>query len=135
MNTAILQKIEQKTLKQDLPNMKVGDTIEVSVVIREGDKERIQKFKGLVIATKGSGMSATFTVRKISFGVGVERIFPLHSPSVKDIKIIKSGKVRRSKIYYMRTRQGRSAMKVKSGEPLMVVEGKEEESTEEVATA
>jgi large subunit ribosomal protein L19 len=122
MNTSLLTKVEQANSKSKLPNVAVGDTVEVSTIIREGDKQRIQKFKGLVIAIKGSGTKKMFTVRKISYGIGVEKIFPFHSPNVGAIAIIKHGNVRRSKLYYMRDRIGRLAMKVRAGEPVVVVE-------------
>lgn len=92
----------------------VGDTIDVAFKIKEGDKTRIQHFTGIVIAKKGAGVSKTFTVRKIATGgIGVERIFPLHSPNITSIKIKKRGKVRRAKLYYLRKRKGKAAMKVK----------------------
>ena len=122
MNTSLLTKVEQANSKSKLPNFVVGDTVEVSTIIREGDKQRTQKFKGLVIAIKGSGTKKMFTVRKISYGIGVEKIFPIHSPNVGAITIIKHGNVRRSKLYFMRDRVGRSALKVRAGEPVVVVE-------------
>ena len=87
----------------------VGDTVKVSVNIREGERERIQMFEGTVIAKKGSGVAETFTVRRVAYGVGVERVFPLHSPNVKDVQVIRYGKVRRSKLYYLRDRVGKAA--------------------------
>ncbi len=114
MDTKLLNKIEKDYIKNDLPTFKVGDTIAVHNIIREGDKSRIQIFKGIVIAIKNSGSRKTFTVRKIaSNSIGVEKIFPLHSPNIKKIDIIKKGKVRRSKLYYMRNRIGKNAMKIK----------------------
>ena len=86
-----------------------GDTVKVSVNIREGERERIQMFEGTVIAKKGSGVAETFTVRRVAYGVGVERVFPLHSPNVKDVQVIRYGKVRRSKLYYLRDRVGKAA--------------------------
>ena len=91
----------------------VGDKIKVYTKIKEGAKERTQLFEGIVIRKRGSGISKTFTVRKISYGIGVERIFPLHSPNIEKVKIVKSGKVRRAKLYYLRGRKGKKAMKVK----------------------
>jgi large subunit ribosomal protein L19 len=96
-------------MKADVPAFKVGDSVDVHVKIVEGDKERIQVFSGLVIARKGSGVGATFTVRRIVQGEGVERVFPVHSPNITDIKIKRSSIIRRSKLYYLRDRTGKSA--------------------------
>lgn len=97
-------------LKKDLPNFKSGDTVEVDVKVVEGDKSRIQTFKGVVIAiSAGHGLDKTFTVRKISNGIGVERIFPFHSPNIDEIKLVKKGKVRRAKLYYLRDLKGKAA--------------------------
>ncbi len=104
-----LKLIAQNFLKSDLPNFSVGDTVKVSVNIKEGERERIQMFEGTVIARKGSGISETFTVRRVSYGVGVERIFPINSPNVKNIEVIRKGKVRRSKLYYLRDKVGKAA--------------------------
>lgn len=112
MNTDILNKVEKSMIRTDLPTFNVGDSITVHNVIREGDKSRVQLFKGIVIARRGAGLSATFTVRKISDGIGVEKIFPVHSPNVEKITVDKYGKTRRAKIYYMRDRVGKSAMKI-----------------------
>jgi large subunit ribosomal protein L19 len=95
--------VEAAQLKTGIPDFKAGDTINVHVRVVEGDKERIQQFQGVVIGTRGSGIGATFRVRKISDGVGVERIFPLHSPRIAKIEKVKSGNVRRSKLYYLRS--------------------------------
>ena len=89
--------------------MKVGNTVKVQVRIREGERERLQAFEGIVIARKGAGVSETFTVRRVSYGVGVERVFPVHSPNVASVELIRSGKVRRSKLYYLRDRVGKAA--------------------------
>lgn len=97
-----LKLVEATQLKADIPNFRPGDTINVHVKVKEGDKERIQEFQGIVIGRRGSGTNATFTVRKISDGVGVERIFPLHSPRIAKIERVKEGKVRRAKLYYVR---------------------------------
>ena len=97
-----LKLIEATQLKKDVPEFKPGDTLNVHVKVKEGDKERIQEFQGIVIARRGSGSNATFTVRKISDGVGVERIFPLHSPRIAKIERVKEGKARRAKLYYLR---------------------------------
>jgi large subunit ribosomal protein L19 len=91
------------------PDFSPGDTIRVNVRVREGDKERIQAFEGVCIARKNGGISETFTVRKVSGGVGVERVFPIHSPSVESIKLIRSGRVRRAKLYYLRELRGKAA--------------------------
>ena len=104
-----LKSIAADSLKSDLPQFGIGDTVRVSVNIREGDRERIQMFEGTVIAKKGSGIAETFTVRRVSYGVGVERVFPVHSPNVKDVQVVRCGKVRRSKLYYLRDRVGKAA--------------------------
>lgn len=96
-------------LKEQMPVIEIGDTVNVSVKIREGEKERIQAFEGTVIARKGSGVAETFTVRRLSYGVGVERVFPIHSPNIADVKIVRKGKVRRAKLYYLRGRVGKAA--------------------------
>ena len=104
-----LQLIAQDSLKQEVPQIEIGDTIKIDVNIREGQRERIQVFEGTVIAMKGSGISETFTVRRVSYGVGVERVFPIHSPNVKGIKLVRKGHVRRAKLYYLRDRVGKAA--------------------------
>ena len=101
--------IEQSCFKEETPKFSIGDTVRVSVNIREGQRERIQNFEGTVIAMRGTGLTETFTVRRVSYGVGVERVFPLHSPNVVDVKVIRSGKVRRAKLYYLRDRVGKAA--------------------------
>ena len=101
--------VHPTTLRRDLPPFKAGDTVRVHVKIREGDKERIQVFEGVCIARKGGGVDETFMVRKISSGVGVERIFPLHAPTVKGVEVVRRGRVRRAKLYYLRGRRGKSA--------------------------
>ena len=105
----MIDMIEEKQIKKDVEAFGVGDTVKVHVVIREGDKERIQIFKGDVIGQKGSVARASFTVRKISFGIGVERIFPLHSKMVRKIETVRKGKVRRAKLYYLRKLKGKAA--------------------------
>lgn len=105
----LLKQVSDSSLKSELPGFSVGDTVKVDVQIKEGNRERIQVFEGTVIARKGSGIAETFTVRKISYGCGVERIFPVHSPSVKGVKVIRRGKVRRAKLYYLRDRVGKAA--------------------------
>jgi len=105
----LIELVEEKQLRKDLSSFDVGNTVKVHVIIREGDKERIQVFQGDVIAKRGSGPGATFTVRKISFGIGVERIFPLHSKMIKKIEVVRKGKVRRAKLYYLRDLKGKAA--------------------------
>jgi large subunit ribosomal protein L19 len=100
----LAQKVSAKQLKSDIPEFRVGDTVRVDVKIIEGKKERIQAYEGVVTARKGSGISETFTVRKISYGVGVNRIFPVHSPKVAKITVIKKGKVRRAKLNFLKDR-------------------------------
>ena len=107
-----LKLIAQDSLKAEKPAFEIGDTIRIDVKIREGERERIQAFEGTVIAKHGSGISETFTVRRVSYGVGVERVFPVHSPNVADNKIVRRGKVLRAKLYYLRDRVGK-ASKVK----------------------
>ena len=101
--------VDNSQLRTDLPRFRSGDTVRVHVKIKEGEKYRIQVFEGVVIAHKNNGVSSTFTVRKVSFGYGIERIFPLHSPIVEKLEIVKSGKVRRSRLYYLRGRRGKAA--------------------------
>jgi ribosomal protein L19, bacterial type len=116
----VVEAIEQKYLKSNLPAFKPGDTIQVHVRVKEREKEvkgkdkekekeRVQVFEGVVIGMRGRGIQSSFVVRKISFGVGVERIFPMHSPSIDKIKVVKRGKVRRAKLYYLRERTGKAA--------------------------
>jgi len=100
-------------MRDDIPLFKAGDTLVVDVKVREGDKERIQQFKGICIARKGSGINSTFTIRKISNGIGVERIFPVHSPNIAKIERIAIGRVRRAKLYYLRKLKGRKATRIK----------------------
>lgn len=104
-----LKIIAQGSIKSELPQFNIGDTVRVSVNIKEGERERIQMFEGTVIARKGSGVAETFTVRRVSYGVGVERVFPMHSPNVRGVQVIRQGKVRRSKLYYLRDRVGKAA--------------------------
>lgn len=96
-------------MKSDIPDFEAGDTVAVHTKVKEGDKERIQVFEGVVLKKKGAGMNQTFTVRKISNGIGVERVFPVHSPSIDKIEKLKSGKVRRAKLYYLRNLKGKAA--------------------------
>lgn len=104
-----LKLIAVDSQKKELPEFNIGDTIRIGVNIREGEKERVQHFEGTVIARKGSGVSETFTVRRVSYGVGVERVFPIHSPNVKDVTVVRKGRVRRAKLYYLRDRIGKAA--------------------------
>ena len=105
----LMQEVTRKQMRDDLPAFNPGDTIRVNVRVREGDKERLQAFEGVCIAKKGGGVSETFTVRKISGGIGVERVFPIHSPSVESIKLVRQGRVRRAKLYYLRALRGKKA--------------------------
>jgi large subunit ribosomal protein L19 len=109
----IIQKIEQEQLKQSISPFSVGDTVKVHTRVVEGDKERIQLFTGIVIGKRGTGINTTFTVRRISYGEGVERVFPLHSPRIAKIEVERAGNVRRSKLNYLRNRKGKQAMAVK----------------------
>ena len=104
-----LERIQRSLVKKTLPPFEIGDTVRVHVKVVEGEKERIQVFEGVVIARKGGRNSETFTVRKISYGVGVERIFPVHSPVVTRIDVVRRGKARRAKLYYLRERKGKTA--------------------------
>ena len=104
-----LQQVEQEYVRDGLPDFRAGDTVKVHVRVREGAKERIQIFQGVVISRRGSGTRETFTVRKVSGGIGVERIFPLHSPVIGQIEVVRRGRVRRAKLYYLRKLRGRAA--------------------------
>ncbi len=112
----IIDVIEKESLRTDLPEMKVGDTVKVFVKIKEGNKERLQAFEGVIIAFKHGSVRETFVVRKISYGVGVERTFPLHSPMIDHIDVLKHGKTRRAKLYYLRDRIGKAARLVEEVE-------------------
>lgn len=109
MNMQLVQEITKKQLRNDIPHFKPGDTLKVYVKIQEGDKTRLQLFEGVCIARKGGGISETFTVRKISYQVGVERTFPIHSPIIDHIEVAKIGKVRRAKLHYLRGLSGKAA--------------------------
>ena len=105
----IIRSIEQKQLRTDLPKISIGDTVRVWVKVVEGSRERLQAFEGTVMAKRNGGIRETFTVRRVSYGIGVERTFPLHSPRVDHIEVIRRGKVRRAKLYYLRSLQGKAA--------------------------
>lgn len=105
----IMENIEKEQMRVDIPDFRPGDTIKVHARIKEGEKERVQVFQGFVIRKRKGNTGATFTVRKVSYGIGVERIFPLHSPTIDKIEIISRGKVRRGKLYYMRKLRGKAA--------------------------
>ncbi len=131
MNPAI-RKLHDAQLRKDLPEFRAGDTIRVTVRLKEGEgekeKERLQAFEGVVISKKGRASSATFTVRRVSFGVGIERIFPLHSPSISSIEVVGKGKVRRARLYYLRDLRGKAAR-------IKRADREEEEATPVAATA
>ena len=105
----LVNAVEDKHLRKDLADFNVGDTVKVHYIIREGDKERVQIFRGDVIAKRGGSVKATFTVRKVSFGVGVERVFPRHSKMIKTIQVVRKASVRRAKLYYLRDLKGKAA--------------------------
>ena len=105
----LLKAVSDKYLKEELPEMNVGDTVRVHVKIKEGSRERIQVFEGTIIARKHGGIGETITVRRLSYGVGCEKVFPVHSPSIVKIETVRSGKVRRAKLYYLRDRLGKAA--------------------------
>jgi large subunit ribosomal protein L19 len=109
INMERIQQIEREMMRLDLPDFAAGDTVKVHVKIKEGEKERIQIFQGVVISKRGGGTKATFTVRKVSYGIGVERIFQLHSPIIDKMEVVTFGRVRRSKIYYLRKLRGKAA--------------------------
>jgi large subunit ribosomal protein L19 len=104
-----VESVEEGYLKKEIPDFKPGDTVRIHIRVIEGDKERLQPFEGVVIRRKGGGLRETFTVRKVTEGIGVERVFPLHSPSLAKIKVLRRGKVRRAKLYYLRGRRGKAA--------------------------
>ena len=105
----IIDQIEKEQLRNDITPFSIGDTVRVMVKVKEGDKERIQAYEGVVIAKKGSSVRETFTVRRVSFGIGVERTFPIHSPRIDKVIVVRKGKVRRAKIYYIRDLSGKAA--------------------------
>ena len=105
----VIEAIEREQMRLDIPDFRAGDTVKVHAKIKEGDKERIQIFQGVVIRKRRGKMGATFTVRKVSYGIGVERVFPVHSPNIDKVEIVSRGKVRRSRLYYMRKLKGKAA--------------------------
>ncbi|ABO50567.1 LSU ribosomal protein L19P [Desulforamulus reducens MI-1] len=105
----LIQSLEQEQIKKELPSFRPGDTIKVNYKVIEGNRERIQAFEGVVIRRRGGGLSETFTVRRISYGVGVERTFPLHAPKIDSIEVVRRGKVRRARLYYLRALRGKKA--------------------------
>ena len=109
MNLELVNEITKEQMKNDIPDLRPGQTVRVDVKIKEGDKSRIQAYEGIVIKVQGSGIGKSFTVRKISSGVGVERTFPVHSPIIDKITIVRKGKVRRARLFYLRNRSGKSA--------------------------
>lgn len=110
----VIHKIEQEQLKEEVADFSVGDTVKVHTLVREGGKERVQLFAGVVIAKRGSSVNSAFTVRKISYGEGVERVFQVHSPRISKVEVTHRGKVRRAKLHYLRSRVGKRALQVKS---------------------
>lgn len=119
-----IQEIQKLQMRADIPDFGPGDTVRVHVRVREGDKERIQVFEGVVLGRKGAGAHETFTVRKVSYGVGVERIFPVHSPSIETIEVVTRGKVRRAKLTYLRSLKGKAAkVREKRAKAIVPVEG------------
>jgi large subunit ribosomal protein L19 len=111
----LLRAVDSSQMRADLPRFRPGDTVRVHVKIKEGEKYRIQIFEGVVIAHKNNGVSSTFTVRKVSLGYGIERIFPVHSPIIEKLEVVKSGKVRRARLYYLRGRRGKAARLKEAG--------------------
>jgi large subunit ribosomal protein L19 len=105
----IIRKVQESQLRKDLPVFRPGDTIRVNVRLKEGDKERIQPFEGVVMSRRGEMLGESFTVRRVSFGIGVERIFPVHSPMINSIEMVREGRVRRAKLNYLRQRKGKAA--------------------------
>ncbi|CAN5652115.1 50S ribosomal protein L19 [soil metagenome] len=128
----IINLVTAAQIRNDIPSFHIGDTISVSVKVIEGDKERIQLFKGIVMGMKGHGISKTFRVRKISNGVGVERIFPINSPRISKVEIIKEGSVRRAKLYYLRGLTGKAATKIKEKKRPLAADAVKKEAKKKV---
>lgn len=105
----IIDQLEKEGMKQDLPELRIGDKVKVFVKVKEGDKERLQSYEGVIIAFKNGGIRETVTVRRVTYGIGVERTFPIHSPKIDHFEVVSHGKVRRSKLYYLRERTGKAA--------------------------
>jgi len=120
---SLLRAVEKSQIRTDLPRFRPGDTVRVHVKIKEGDKYRIQVFEGVVIVHKHNGISSTFTVRKVSSGYGIERIFPVHSPIIEKLEVVKSGKVRRARLYFLRGRRGKAARLKEAGKAGRASEG------------
>ena len=106
---ALMRAVQEKYMRNDIPEFRPGDTVRVYVKVKEGDKERIQAFEGVVIRKRGGGTDATFTVRKVSYGIGIERTFPMHAPVIEKVEVLKRGIVRRARLYYLRERKGKAA--------------------------
>lgn len=119
---SLVEKVRGAQLRRDLPGFRPGDSVRVHVKIKEGDKTRVQPFEGVVIGRRGRAIQETFTVRKVSFGIGVERIFPLHSPVIESIEILRAGRVRRAKLYYLREKKGKKAARIKEAERALPAE-------------
>ncbi len=119
----LLQAVDKSHMRKDLPSFRPGDTVRVHVKIKEGDKYRIQVFEGVLVAHRRNGISSTFTVRKVSSGYGIERIFPVHSPIIEKLEVVKRGKVRRARLYYLRGRRGKAARLKELAKPEKEVEG------------
>ena len=115
-----VEKIARAHLRSNLPAFRPGDTVRVHVKIKEGDKTRVQPFEGVVIGRRGRDVQETFTVRKVSFGIGVERIFPLHSPLIESVETLRAGRVRRAKLYYLRGKKGKKATRIKEADRAIV---------------
>jgi large subunit ribosomal protein L19 len=126
----LIKAVEQEQLRTDLQELEIGDYVKVHLKVKEGNRERIQVFEGTVIAKKGSGIKETVTVRKISYGVGVERILPIHSPKISKIEVVRKGKVRRAKLYYLRDRVGKAAKVKQKLKAKSTVESQVEENQE-----
>lgn len=105
----VIKAIEQEQIRTDIPELKIGNTVKVYLKVKEGNRQRIQMFEGTIIRRNGGGLSETFTVRKLSYGVGVEKIFPVHSPVIEKVEIVRVGKIRRAKLYFLRDRVGKAA--------------------------
>ncbi len=129
----LIERLERANMKKDIPQFNIGDDVKVHIKVVEGDKERIQVFEGIVIARDGSKNRETFTVRKVSYGVGVERVFPIHSPKIEKIDIVKSNRVKRAKLYFLRGRSGKAARFVEKEK--YFVPGQEKPAVEAAAEA